>query len=522
VIWTEQTISPLDFKALVAAWKQEHQGKGKAHKTSFLQKGLKPERLNSSQKDMEFVELRKLAREETWQVFSMPMGMWTENATEANANVALQTYYNFGLWPLLCLVADKITSDILPAYGEDQVAEYEDIRITDRRLQIAEIETALKTHTVDEVRAEYYDDEPLPSGGEVVLTGIAQTIDASEPEDEPEPALPPPAPLTGAPMLPVIPPPGPVANALANDTARMTAEIAGKAELVKWEAWALKRLRAGMWPPDRAFKHDVLPQRVAGLIEAQLATAQTEQAVKAAFSEPFAVKSDLAQDAARRRLERQMAAAAQEALDEELAAIMQHLQLGGTLPSSFWQASRGRLNGRMVSIISSVTVACSGLARDNLATVAHAGVDPAALNAAIAEWAGRYSAQLIKGIEDTTRNAVQQIIANWTTSGGDMPALRKLLEPIFGRDRAEVIAATEVTRAFAEANRELWKQTGVIQAREWRTANDEIVCPICGGLANAQAELDKPFELDGEEYNDPPAHVNCRCWTVPIIAERLR
>jgi len=50
----------------------------------------------------------------------------------------------------------------------------------------------------------------------------------------------------------------------------------------------------------------------------------------------------------------------------------------------------------------------------------------------------------------------------------------------------------------------------------WGTAEDEVVCPICGGLNGQVVGLDQPFNLDGDEY-DFPAHPRCRCDQLPVV-----
>ena len=75
--------------------------------------------------------------------------------------------------------------------------------------------------------------------------------------------------------------------------------------------------------------------------------------------------------------------------------------------------------------------------------------------------------------------------------------------------RAEVIATTEVTRAYSAATNEtqaLLNETGLQMERVWNTQNDELVCPICGPL-NQQPES----VWAGEFPEGPPAHPNCRC-----------
>lgn len=142
------------------------------------------------------------------------------------------------------------------------------------------------------------------------------------------------------------------------------------------------------------------------------------------------------------------------------------------------------------------------------------GIDWQLANNAAAEWARRYGYRLVSDLVDTTRQRLQREIAQFIQNQETLGDLIERVEDVFSPARAELIAVTEVTRAFAEGNRAAWQESGVVQQREWRTNNDELVCPICGPLANTVAPLDSPFEggIDG-----PPAHPRCRCWVVPVV-----
>lgn len=135
-------------------------------------------------------------------------------------------------------------------------------------------------------------------------------------------------------------------------------------------------------------------------------------------------------------------------------------------------------------------------------------------NNAAAEWARKYGYDLVNGITETTRRRLQQEIAQFVQNKESLPELIGRLEDVFGPVRAEIIGVTETTRAYAEGNRRAWKESGVIQKREWQTANDELVCPICGPLSGKVVGLDEPFPggIDG-----PPAHPRCRCWVLPVV-----
>lgn len=137
------------------------------------------------------------------------------------------------------------------------------------------------------------------------------------------------------------------------------------------------------------------------------------------------------------------------------------------------------------------------------------GFDWSVINERAMRWAREYSGRLIQRIDETTRRNVREIVANWIEAGEPLDTLNRNLERIFNRNRAEMIASTEVTAAFAEGIASAGAASGldVIPPREkppkhprcrcwmtleprddgkwayiWQTANDELVCPECGPL----------------------------------------
>lgn len=138
-------------------------------------------------------------------------------------------------------------------------------------------------------------------------------------------------------------------------------------------------------------------------------------------------------------------------------------------------------------------------------------VDWTLVNESAMRWAREYSYELIRNINGTTRRAIRQHITNWIESGDPLEALNQKLMPLLGRKRAELVASTEVTRAFAEGTERIAAASGlnIIPPREkppkhprcrcwmtlrqqkdgrwawvWQTANDERVCPFCGPMHN--------------------------------------
>ena len=160
-----------------------------------------------------------------------------------------------------------------------------------------------------------------------------------------------------------------------------------------------------------------------------------------------------------------------------------------------------------------------------------------------------YADEITASIVSTSETHIRTAIAEWTRNGLPLSALVDTLEGwVFSRDRAETIAATEVTRAYARGNIEAWRASGVVTGMAWRTANDERVCPICaplGGLEfspdgaepasrdeqrrdSQRTTLDGEFthpggpgaaeRFRGQAFQHPPAHPRCRCWIVPLTS----
>lgn len=140
-------------------------------------------------------------------------------------------------------------------------------------------------------------------------------------------------------------------------------------------------------------------------------------------------------------------------------------------------------------------------------------------------------------LNETTRRSVAREIDRWVRSGAPLDELEQRLGLYFDDRRARRIAATEVTRIYASGNVMAWKASGVVGGKQWRTAVDENVCPICSKLNNKLVELDRGWEFSPAMLEAspalkrairapmtvvvPPAHVACRCWLAPVVFDAM-
>lgn len=225
----------------------------------------------ATQKEMEFLASRTFTKEEIWGKLAPGLSsILAVNATEANAKVGKDTLIEYAIWPILVLLAESITNNILPAYGDNLVAEFDDIRPANRELELKEQAEYAKTHTVNELRKEYYGDGPLMIGDTQEPDPRGDLLPAQIGPSTPTPsATPDPALATDPTAQPADAPP----------PASLPDMPALKAELAAWKNYAVKRAGKG----GRGFEPRVLPLFQVARIRAALKAATTPEQVRAVF-----------------------------------------------------------------------------------------------------------------------------------------------------------------------------------------------------------------------------------------------
>lgn len=135
------------------------------------------------------------------------------------------------------------------------------------------------------------------------------------------------------------------------------------------------------------------------------------------------------------------------------------------------------------------------------------GVNWQLANEAARVWAQQYSYELVSFINSNSRQFISEALTAWIQSGAPLADLIDQLGTRFDAIRADLIATTEATRAYAEGSFTLYEQAGFnarppeedrppdhprcrcfvsLGEREpgmwyyiWYTANDERVCDRC-------------------------------------------
>jgi hypothetical protein len=186
-----------------------------------------------SQKDMEFLSGRKANKEEIFSTLAPGAASILDvNATEANAQAGRAVLAGLAIYPMLVTMAEKITAQILPLYddsleGGKLEGEFEDCRITDREMELREIEEYSKTHKIKEIRADKYNDEPLGDERDDLLPSQVTTD-------------------TGKVVEKVVQQPVPIEPQL-NQPPIDPAQVKALVELDRWEAKCIKAGKMVAW-----------------------------------------------------------------------------------------------------------------------------------------------------------------------------------------------------------------------------------------------------------------------------------
>ena len=242
-------------------------------------------------------------------------------------------------------------------------------------------------------------------------------------------------------------------------------------------------------------------------------------------------------EAARLWAEQRLVLAVQNGLSEQQRRVLELLRRTNGTPTAaaldaFWRAEDDALWAIMQPTLDAIAAERA----ISIAVARAGGADTwQTVNQRVLDWMHGYYTSAdpafvgsVPNLNQTAREAVADAFAKWQRGelegGQGLPDLIAELQrnEAFGAVRAERIAVTETTRIDSEA------VIAAAQADEntthlmWHTANDELVCEICGPLNNQTVRKGGRFRFEGGGDGVPPAHVNCRCTLSEETAETMR
>lgn len=125
------------------------------------------------------------------------------------------------------------------------------------------------------------------------------------------------------------------------------------------------------------------------------------------------------------------------------------------------------------------------------------------------EWAAGRAAELVTGVEETTRDAIQSLVVDALEQGWSSQQLAAALTDnfTFSDARAEMIARTELAYANVAGSLAIYEKNGNVTSKEWLLGSDP--CDVC--LDNSDDGVIDYGDTFASGDDAPPAHPNCVC-----------
>lgn len=521
VLRTDQKINPDNMRRLEADLKRRFGGTRNAHKTMILEGGLDIKALNSTQRDMEFIEQSKWVRDKMMSIFGntkVSLGI-TEDVNRANAEASLYGWLKEVIKPKMQSFVDSLNEFYLPAMTSDAlIFGFEDPYPEDTAEDIAEATAGYgKWLTRNEAR-DMFDLPPVEGGDDFNSTPDASPIEPMTPADGEAPPEDKGMPKAiknvnfdkrfrqlGIPKL------------VAKQKTLLAAAKEIAAEAVK-EAQGLIEHEHVAPKKDVRYSEFFTNDEVVMYHRAKINKIESVEA-------RFAQKLD---DYLTRLEEKTMAAVAlieekglQKASAAPLFDVDDEISFGINLFTPLMEEAT--MIGGM---------AANALIGEKLNYKPSAEVRKAVRSSI---------KKFTKSMTVTDIDKLTNTIVDMTASGATVNDIRAEVGKFFDGARQkqiDTIVQTEVLRVANLATTDAYKQSDAVVGKQWTTAGDSNVCEFC-----LQAEkdyqdvaLDSNFADKGDTIEDgqgntmtldyshleaPPLHVRCRCDILPVLADEF-
>jgi HK97 family phage portal protein len=195
VLQTEQSLNEQEFKRIKKGWNQQYGGVKKTGKTAILEKGLQYKPITFTPRELSFLAGRKLTKEEIFNAFGLPLGLFDKESNRANSEMASYTYMRDTISPRHRRQEQKINEQLMPRYGNGErlFCAYENCVPEDKEFkQKVRSENVNTSITVNEVRREegkedveggdllYIDSRMIPLGTQPEAEGGNELEEASK------------------------------------------------------------------------------------------------------------------------------------------------------------------------------------------------------------------------------------------------------------------------------------------------------------------------------------------------------
>ena len=516
LLTTEQNIKGKEIKRIKAEWKAKFGGVNKAHKMAILTGGLKVDDvLKQSVKDMDFLNLRKFSRDEILNIFQVPKSVIgiTEDVNRANAQEGRIVWLDNVIKPKMVKLVSFLNEFFCPEWGDEYFFGFKDPSPSSVDNNLKLVKEGASILTINE-RRELIDYEPLPDGDVIFMPFGGNTDDKKD------------------------------------DTKAIT--IKGKKFKKREKKDILVKKRSKAEVIRTALKRELEKEGVRDKLKEMLfLTINNGKKVKAPKKKGDDKKKDyIVVDKDKREAFWKAMVTRSEDQEKTYEGMV----------NEFWKGQKSRIISKIKTgksfEIKSVDSYLYDVDDENQIfvkfineliekIVAEAGTEALSLLGLTDTF--NFTDQVLQSINDfeirgstsmntTTRDLLRAALTEGISNNEGVAELTKRITQVYStsKERAAMIARTETIRSNNFGNLEAYKQSGVVEMKEWMVALDERTCEFCLAMEKEYSKVglennflnegDILIGLDGGElkidYGDlqtPPLHPRCRCTLLPVV-----
>ena len=541
VLYTDQKLTPQVVERLKASWNSSYRGVQNAFKTAILESGLKIEKLQQSSKDMDFIEQQRFLRDKLMAMFKttkIALGI-TEDVNRANAEASEYVFSKNCIRPKMASLIESLNEFLLPIFDPEGklFLDFEDPTPKDRATLISEYSTAYnKWLTPNEIRK--LEGYPDLDGGDEIWQPINLTPMSSPrsselpyiPEDKEKPKV----------SEEIKPEEGEEIK-----TGYRVMKLKGKRKPIKDFSEQIanlnnRNIRIKLLKRDlelqlkKILKSKVKPKPVTRhepKYKDMKTKSDTEKYLKTISSNSDKFEKKMNETFKWNYYQPQAEEIINNIKRKGVKFIVRRSkkiekQIGDEF--MFDQAKYVAVGIDLMTPLLEEIIKSQG--SEAMLTVAESQVY--SLMDAARKYLNQKPIKLAKSITETAYTRIRTSLAEGIKSG---EGVRELTSRVLNEYKslevyqAENIARTEVTRATNFAAIDAFKQSGVVEGKEWVVVGDDRTCEFCMSMEseyNSQAALDDKYfkvgdtvngvdggvmEITFDDVEGPPLHNQCRC-----------
>lgn len=517
VLRTDQRISSENMRRLEADLRRRFGGSKGAHKTMILEGGLDIKPVSSTQRDMEFLAQQQWTRDKIMAVFGntkVSLGI-TEDVNRANAESSLYMWLKEVIMPKMQAIVDSLNEFYLPRMTDEPlIFGFDDPFPEDKTTDIAEATAGYgKWLTVNEIRDTLGMDEI--EGGDEINSTTVQPITPEQPDSNDET----PKSIRNVDFQKRYRQLGVYEKQMRQKELKQTADkIAKESVEIAKKIVANKKVEPVPQPVVAEHQHSQFfdNDKVLGYWNAKI---NKIESIEGRFANTLNKFLNQLEEKTLNAVLSIQEKGLKKAAIEPIYDIEDEVKAGFNLFKPLFEEAQ----------------LVGGLAAQQLIDVKLNYKPSAGLRKKVSANVKKFTTSML----ETDREKLTDLIVNGIADGRGVDVIARDVADIFDtfrKSQVDTIVRTEILRTANLASVDAYKQSDVVVGKQWLNAAD--ACEFCLQAAKdyENVSLTQNFAnkgdtltgvdggtmtLDYGALDAPPLHPNCRCDTIPVLADEF-